>query len=332
MFERICRENGITARNTKPRTPTTTGKVERFHQTLQRELLDHVEVWPDLETAQAAVDAFRAEYYTNRPHQSLDMAFPADGFVPRPADERLPLRLPNTLTPAAPAPRPAPPTVASTELALLSPPVVSSNGGEPVTLAVEVSRTVPGSGNLTVAGRQFWLGPDRAGQLVTLWADTTVVHLLVNSVRLKTVPSRLSVAQLRQLLADGGRPAGRRPLPTGDAGPAAAIEVDRLVATNGLIGWAAAATRSAASSPAAASPSGWIGACCNWSTRACCCTAWPTRSPRQSRPGCATPARPVRHPRRRPSRCVCSDACRAAALWSSPSNASTSASSTPDGR
>jgi transposase InsO family protein len=31
MFERICRENGIVARNTKPRTPTTTGKIERFH-------------------------------------------------------------------------------------------------------------------------------------------------------------------------------------------------------------------------------------------------------------------------------------------------------------
>jgi transposase InsO family protein len=59
LFERICRENGIVARNTKPRSPTTTGKIERFHQTLQRELLDDVEVWPDLETVQAAVDAFR---------------------------------------------------------------------------------------------------------------------------------------------------------------------------------------------------------------------------------------------------------------------------------
>ena len=29
LFERICRENGIVARNTKPRSPTTTGKVER---------------------------------------------------------------------------------------------------------------------------------------------------------------------------------------------------------------------------------------------------------------------------------------------------------------
>jgi transposase InsO family protein len=29
LFERICRENGIVARNTKPRSPITTGKVER---------------------------------------------------------------------------------------------------------------------------------------------------------------------------------------------------------------------------------------------------------------------------------------------------------------
>ena len=38
LFERICRENGITQRLTKPYSPTTTGKVERWHQTLQTEL------------------------------------------------------------------------------------------------------------------------------------------------------------------------------------------------------------------------------------------------------------------------------------------------------
>ncbi len=32
LFERICRENGITQRLTKPRSPTTTGKIERLHQ------------------------------------------------------------------------------------------------------------------------------------------------------------------------------------------------------------------------------------------------------------------------------------------------------------
>jgi hypothetical protein len=37
--------------------------------------------------AQAALDGFVVQYNTDRPHQSLDMDFPADRFKPRPADE-----------------------------------------------------------------------------------------------------------------------------------------------------------------------------------------------------------------------------------------------------
>jgi transposase InsO family protein len=40
LFDRICRDNGIAHRLTPPASPTTTGKVERFHQSLRRELLD----------------------------------------------------------------------------------------------------------------------------------------------------------------------------------------------------------------------------------------------------------------------------------------------------
>jgi hypothetical protein len=58
---------------------------------------------------------------------------------------------------------------------------------------VEVDRTVPPSGNLTVCGQQLWLGPTNAGRVITLWADTTVVHLMVNGARIKTVPSRLTL-------------------------------------------------------------------------------------------------------------------------------------------
>ncbi|WP_460717084.1 IS481 family transposase, partial [Micromonospora taraxaci] len=107
MFDRICRENGITHRLTKPRSPTTTGKVERFHQTLQRELLDDVEVWANPEEAQAAIDVFRHEYNNERPHQSLGMAVPADRFTTQPAEEQIPLRLPPPLT-TIPAPRTPP--------------------------------------------------------------------------------------------------------------------------------------------------------------------------------------------------------------------------------
>lgn len=58
LFERICRENGITTRLTKPRSPTTTGKIERWHKTLRRELLDAAGPYPDLQAAQASIDAW----------------------------------------------------------------------------------------------------------------------------------------------------------------------------------------------------------------------------------------------------------------------------------
>ena len=37
LFDRICRENGVTHRLTQPRSPTTTGKIERFHRSLRPE-------------------------------------------------------------------------------------------------------------------------------------------------------------------------------------------------------------------------------------------------------------------------------------------------------
>jgi hypothetical protein len=241
LFEQICRRNGIEALNTKPRSPTTTGKVERFHQTLRRELLDEVETWPDLATVQAAVDAFRHEYNTDRPHQSLNMAFPADRFKPRSPDA-LPLWLPSSVASALPAVEPpaelARPTAPARLSDALPVPTGVSAHGEPLDLAVEVDRMVPTSGNLAICGQQFWLGPNRAGTTVTFWLDATVVHLLIDGSRLKTVPSRLTVAQLRRLLDDGGRPAGPPPIRAGVAASGSPVEVDRLVNATGLIGLA----------------------------------------------------------------------------------------------
>jgi transposase InsO family protein len=37
LFDRICRENGVDHILTQPRSPTTTGKIERFHRTLRVE-------------------------------------------------------------------------------------------------------------------------------------------------------------------------------------------------------------------------------------------------------------------------------------------------------
>jgi transposase InsO family protein len=82
-IERICRENGITQRLAKPRSPTTTGKIERLHQTLQLELLNVRGPFASIEDARAAVDGWRKDCNTMRPHESLDMAFPPPGSPPR---------------------------------------------------------------------------------------------------------------------------------------------------------------------------------------------------------------------------------------------------------
>lgn len=76
---RICRENGVSHRHTAPRSPTTTGKIERFHQTVRREFLAD-RPFASIEIAQAELDAWVDDYNTVRPHQALEMATPADRF------------------------------------------------------------------------------------------------------------------------------------------------------------------------------------------------------------------------------------------------------------
>src|SRR4051794_31923002 len=62
LFDKICRRNGIAHRLTQPSSPTTTGKIERFHQTLRRELLDDARPFTSLLDAQAAIDDWVREY------------------------------------------------------------------------------------------------------------------------------------------------------------------------------------------------------------------------------------------------------------------------------
>ena len=75
---------------------------------------------------------------------------------------------------------------------------------------VEFDRVVPPSGNLWAMRRQFWLGPQRAGQTVRFWAGVDVIHLTIAGARVKSLRSHLSTADLAQLAARGrgrGRPA-----------------------------------------------------------------------------------------------------------------------------
>jgi hypothetical protein len=86
LFDKICAANDIKHRLTAPYSPTTTGKVERFHRTLRREFFSkHDYEYETLEEAQAALDAWVTSYNTERPHQSLGDRPPAERFSLRPA-------------------------------------------------------------------------------------------------------------------------------------------------------------------------------------------------------------------------------------------------------
>jgi transposase InsO family protein len=80
LFDAICREQGIEHLLTRPRSPTTTGKIERFHRSLRAEFLSNTAPFDNLKAAQHALDEWVADYNTNRPHQSLKMVAPAQRF------------------------------------------------------------------------------------------------------------------------------------------------------------------------------------------------------------------------------------------------------------
>jgi transposase InsO family protein len=233
LFDRICRRNAITHRLTAPRSPTTTGKIERFHLTLRRELLDDARPYESLLAAQAAIDDWVRDYNSDRPHQSLGTrspVTPADRFQAVPAEQRelLPLWLPASLA-TVPAP---PPTLSAAQALDAGADSQPLEGGP-----VEFERQVPPSGNLWATGRQFWLGPARAGQTVRFWAGVDVIHLTINGARVKSLRSHLSSRDLAALAEHGAPPAGPPPLPAPDDGEAA-IEVDRAVNNSGLVGLA----------------------------------------------------------------------------------------------
>ena len=242
LFDRICRDNGITHRLTQPASPTTTGKVERFHQTLRREWLDHQEPFASVLAAQAALDTWITTYNVDRPHRSLDMDYPANRFAAGQThragtEQLLPLRVPPILEPGSATVAPVPVASPAHPVELdapredgHAPPAQVVYRGGPV----EFERVVPASGNLGVAGKQFWLGPVRAGITVTFWADHELIHLSIAGARIKTVRSHLSANDLAALATTGGRPAGPSPLPPTEP-DGTALEIDRTVSCVGTI-------------------------------------------------------------------------------------------------
>ena len=233
FFERICRDNGIKQRLTKPRSPTTTGKIERFHKTLRTEFLDHVAPFESIEAAQNAVDAWVHTYNHQRPHQALDMAVPASLFRPNG---------PTRLEAAEPASQQQPDATApSLVIDIIEPP----RQPPAANAAVEFEARVPPSGEVQIrSGRQsVSVHKSLTGRTVTVWADRRSIHLSLNGDVLRTVRSRLAPEDLTYLAMRGARPAGpepdrpalRRANGTAVIRPGDAVEIDRTVTKDGVV-------------------------------------------------------------------------------------------------
>lgn len=172
LFDRICRENGVDHLLTAPRSPTTTGKIERFHKTLRVEF-DTRQVFRNLKTAQEALDEWVSYYNTQRPHQSLADATPESRFHAGGDQPQ------HRLTPRA-----------------------ERNGEQ------WVSRRVASNGLVSVGYQQVSVGKHFGGSACDVLVTDGLLQFWVGNELLKTVV-RTSKGNVRKLHADGTAPRRR---------------------------------------------------------------------------------------------------------------------------
>jgi len=171
LFDRICRENGVDHILTEPRSPTTTGKIERFHRTLRVEFNTR-QVFRNLKTAQEALDEWVSYYNTQRPHQALGDLTPGSRFRSGHEEVRHQLRHPER------------------------------NGEQ------WVCRKVASNGVVSVDYQQVSVGRNYAGSACDVLVSDGLLQFWVGSQLLRTV-ARAGNGSVRKLHADGTAPRRR---------------------------------------------------------------------------------------------------------------------------
>ena len=155
LFDRLCRQNGIRHILTGVRSPTTTGKIERFHRTLRDECL-RGRAFATVDEAQIAIDNFVESFNATRPHQALEMATPRKRFETSPPEL-------STFTPTA-----------------------------TTTAPHEVERQVWSNGMICVAKQSFSVGRHFAGGTVTVRVNPTCFEVLKDGELIRVVTRKNS--------------------------------------------------------------------------------------------------------------------------------------------
>jgi transposase InsO family protein len=199
LFDKICHNNSVKHLLTAPYSPTTTGKVERFHKTMRQEFfIDHDRVHATIAEAQHALDAWVVEYNCDREHQSLGDRPPAERFA---------------------------------LAALRAADIVDE---EEVTEVVErtrphgVSRWVDQQGFISVVKHRYRVGPTYAGEPVEVVVQGGLVEILHAGVVVATHAERRSERAVKD----------REPIARSGRQPSSGIKVTRVVDAGGTVSFA----------------------------------------------------------------------------------------------
>ncbi|MGH2806172.1 MAG: IS481 family transposase [Actinomycetota bacterium] len=200
LFDRICLNNGIRHILTAPYSPTTTGKVERFHRTLRKDFFAE-NSFETIEEMQAGLDAWVVNYNNEREHQSL-------GDVP--PIRRFELARPPSLE------------VIDGDVAVEA---------EPEPIRKVVTRRVDMHGRISILKFRYHVGRHLAGEAVTIESADGLLHISHNGVVVAT--------HARRHLVDDDDKMDRRPLHARrPQPPTKGGEVLRIVDKHGSISFA----------------------------------------------------------------------------------------------
>lgn len=154
-FDRLCLGNGIRHLLTAPYSPTTTGKIERLHKTIRKELLSG-RTFATVEHAQAELDAWVAHYNTEREHQAI-------GDVP-------PVRRFELVHPTA--------------VEVIDPQIEPDD--EPRPAGHTVNRRVDRAGRISILKHRYHVGRHLAGQRVVVESVDGLLHVTHEGVLVAT--------------------------------------------------------------------------------------------------------------------------------------------------
>jgi len=205
LFDRICLNNGIRHLLTAPYSPTTTGKVERFHRTLRKDFFAD-KSFETIEDMQAALDVWVANYNNEREHQSL-------GDVP-------PIRRFELARP--------------TSLEVIDGDVATEEEQQPPKKVV--GRRVDRHGRISILKHRYHVGRHLSGEAVTIESVDGLLHISHND--------SIVATHARRHLIDDDDKMDRRPQHLRrPAQPTKGTEVLRIVDGSGAISFAGTSYR-----------------------------------------------------------------------------------------